>query len=92
MKKFIQEKYADMLLQICTDYVNRHTYDHSPLAQAVNRALETLDKYSYYILGMGYMLYVEDIKYLREYISVIDSPENKTALDELNTYLATLEK
>ncbi len=92
MKKFIQEKYADMLLQICTDYVNRHPYDHSPLAQAVSRALETLDKYSYYILGMGYMLYVEDIKYLREYISVIDSPENNTALDELNTYLVTLEK
>ncbi|MBR4035907.1 MAG: hypothetical protein IKJ05_04155 [Oscillospiraceae bacterium] len=92
MKKFVKEKYADMLLQICTDYVNRYPASQGRLSQAVNRALETLDKYSYYILGMGYMLYVEDIKYLREYISGIDSPENKSALEELDAYLATLEK
>ncbi len=94
MKKFVQEKYADMLLQICTDYKNKYPQTRGGLANAVDHALETLDKYSYYILGMGYMLHVEDIKYLREYISGLKT-DNKHSADELaqlNSYLAELEK
>ena len=68
MKKFIKEEYADIILRICTDYKNRYPQRESELAQAVNRALETLDKYSNYILGMGYMLHLEDMSLLTDYI------------------------
>lgn len=94
MKKFVQEKYADMLLQICTDYKNRYPDRNNRTSQAVDRALETLDKYSYYILGMGYMLHVEDVKYLNEYISGLETDDKHSAdaLAGLCTYLAELEK
>ncbi len=94
MKKFVQEKYADMLLQICADYKNRYPDRNDRTSQAVDRALETLDKYSYYILGMGYMLHVEDIKYLVEYIFSLKTDDKQAAdtLAELCAYLTELEK
>ncbi len=69
MKKFVKEKYADILLQLCSEYKNRHPLDTDSLTQAADRALETLDKYSCYILGMGYMLHVEDVPQLTECIN-----------------------
>ena len=68
MKKFIKEEYADIILRICTDYKNRYPNTNGKLPLAINRALETLDKYSNYILGMGYMLHAEDMPILKEYI------------------------
>ena len=68
MKKFVEEKYADIVLQLCSEYKNRHPLDTDSLAQATDRALETLDKYSYYILGMGYMLHLEDVPRLTQCI------------------------
>ena len=68
MKKFIKEEYADIILRICTDYKNRYPDTAGKLPMAINRALETLDKYSNYILGMGYMLHAEDMPILKDYI------------------------
>ena len=93
MKKFVQEKYADAILQLCTGYKNKYPSTDNRTSQAVSRALETLDKYSYYILGMGYMLHVEDIKYLREYVSTLDVEKiGDIPVANLNEYLQQLAK
>ena len=68
MKKFIKEKYADLILQLCAHYKNTKPKATGRTALAVNRSMETLDKYSCYILGMGYMVDTEDIPFLKEYI------------------------
>ena len=68
MKKFIKEKYADLILQICAHYKNTFPHSTDRTAKAVNSSLETLDKYSCYILGMGYMVDTDDIPLLKEYI------------------------
>ena len=94
MKKFIKEKYANIILQICTDYKNNHREENSLLSRAVDRALETLDKYSFYILGMGYMLYMEDLPVLKDYISSMkgqDTGISDSLLEETVEYLEKLE-
>ena len=94
MKKFIKEKYADILLQICCEYKNTHPTSMDRMAQAVDRSLETLDKYSNYILGMGYMVETEDIPYLKEYIRSIKGQSNvfgDDILTDTEVYLSEIE-
>lgn len=64
------------------------------MSQAVNRALETLDKYSFYILGMGYMLYVSDIPLLKEYLNGLKgqgSAFSDDIIDDVLNYLTETE-
>lgn len=94
MKRFISEKYADILLQLCADFKNRYPEEEGPLSQAVNRALETLDKYSFYILGMGYMLYESDIPLLKEYLNGLKgrgSAFSDCIIDDVLNYLTETE-
>ena len=94
MKKFVKEKYADIILQLCSEYKNRHPSDDDCMTRAADSALETLDKYSCYILGMGYMLHMEDVPCL---IKCIDSLKGQgTAftddiLEDTAEYLRQLE-
>lgn len=95
MKKFIKEKYADILLQICCEYENTHPTAGDRMAQAVERSLGTLDKYSNYILGMGYMIETEDIPYLKEYIVELEKDEklfSRQVLTDTHRYLAEKER
>ena len=95
MKKFIKEKYADILLQICSEYKNTHSTAGDRMAQAVDRSLETLDKYSNYILGMGYMVETEDIPYLKEYLLQLKKDEQMFSQDVLADtyrYLSEMER
>ena len=87
MKKFIKEKYADIILQICTDYLNRHA--GGEMSSAAGRALETLDKYSYYILGMGYMLHTEDIPQLKQCVLLAGKEDrfDSAVLNDVYSYL-----
>ena len=78
-----QAKYADIILRICTDYKNRYPNTNGKLSLAINRALETLDKYSNYILGMGYMLHAEDMPILKEYIESLIGQETAFGDDML---------
>ena len=95
MKKFIKEKYADILLQICCEYRNTHPTADDRTAQAVDRSLGTLDKYSNYILGMGYMVETEDIPYLKEYLLQLKKDEQMFSQDVLADtyrYLSEIER
>ena len=95
MKKFIKEKYADILLQICCEYRNTHPTAGDRMAQAVERSLGTLDKYSNYILGMGYMVETEDIPYLKEYIVTLEKGEklfSRDLLADTYRYLTEMER
>lgn len=93
MKKFIKEKYADLILQICTDHKNRKAADNGRITVAVDRALETLDKYSNYILGMGYMLHMEDVPYLKQCVqlAIKDGRFTLDMLDDVYRYLEYIE-
>ena len=94
MKKFIKEEYADIILNICTDYKNTNPTAGGRLTLAVNRALETLDKYSNYILGMGYMLHCEDMPILKDYIESLAGQTSAFDDDILGAtaeYLAEME-
>ncbi len=95
MKKFIEEKYADLVLQVCSHYKNSFPASTDRTAQAVQRSLGILDKYSCYILGMGYMLETEDIPYLKEYITEL-AKENQLfktdVLEKINDYLSFVER
>ena len=93
MKKFIKEKYADLILQICTDYKNRNPVSDDKITAAVDRALETLDKYSNYILGMGYMLHMEDVPYLKQCVqlAIKDGRFTLDMLDDVYRYLEYIE-
>lgn len=95
MKKFITEKYADLILQVCTHYKNTFPDSTDRTAKAVNNSLDTLDKYSYYILGMGYMVETDDIPYLKEYITtLIESREVASweKLADVCEYLSYIER
>ena len=95
MKKFIKEKYADRILQICAQYKNTFPASTDRMAQAVNRSLETLDKYSCYILGMGYMVDTEDVPFLKEYIQqLVDKKEvfSRDILMDVYDYLSLIER
>ena len=95
MKKYIKEKYADLLLQICAEYKNTNRENTGRMALAVNRSLETLDKYSCYILGMGFMVDTDDIPFLKEYItSLVDSGAVFSApvLKDVYEYLSFMER
>ena len=94
MKKFVKEKYADIILQLCCEYKNRHSADTDRYTQAADRALETLDKYSNYILGMGYMLHMEDVPYLIRCIHSLKGQGtgfSDAVLEETAEYLKQLE-
>ncbi len=95
MKKFIKEKYADRLLQLCSHYKNTHPDSCDRLTQAVERSLGTLDKYSYYILGMGYMVETEDIPYIKQYIMCLKEKSEMFSADvltDLYEYLSFVER
>ena len=95
MKKFIKEKYADLLLQICAQYVNANPNATGRTAQAVARSMETMDKYSCYILGMGYMVDTQDIPYLKEYIQLLMNDKGlleEGQLAEVYSYLSLIER
>ena len=63
-------------------------------AQAVDRSLGTLDKYSNYILGMGYMVETEDIPYLKEYICELKKSDvfPSEVLCDTYDYLSLMER
>ena len=95
MKKFITENYADLILQVCAHYKNNFPHVKDRTAQAVDNSLDTLDKYSYYILGMGYMIETDDIPYLKAYITtLIESREvaHWEKLADVREYLSYIER
>ena len=95
MKKYIKENYADLVLQICAHYKNTHPKSADRTSQAVDRSLGTLDKYSCYILGMGYMVDTEDIPFIKEYINLlIDSKDlfSGEKLADVYEYLSFIER
>ena len=94
MKKFIKEKYADLVLQLCAHYKNSNPKATGRTALAVNRSMETLDKYSCYILGMGYMVDTEDIPFLKEYILSLrgENVFGEQILTDVVEYLSVVER
>ena len=94
MKKFIKEKYADLVLQLCAHYKNSNPKATGRTALAVNRSMETLDKYSCYILGMGYMVATEDIPFLKEYILSLRGEDvfSEQMLADVVEYLSFIER
>ena len=94
MKKFIKEKYADLVLQLCAHYKNSNPKATGRTALAVNRSMETLDKYSCYILGMGYMVDTEDIPFLKEYILSLrgENVFSEQILTDVVEYLSVVER
>ena len=95
MKKFIKEKYADLILQVCTHYKNTFPHSIDRMAKAVNNSLDTLDKYSCYILGMGYMIDTDDIPYIKEYIATLiknGTEANSEKLADICEYLSYIER
>ena len=94
MKKFIKEKYADLVLQLCAHYKNSNLKATGRTALAVNRSTETLDKYSCYILGMGYMVDTEDIPFLKEYILSLrgENVFSEQMLTDVVEYLSFVER
>lgn len=72
MKKFVNKKYTDIILQLARKYKN----ENSSMAGgrvycAMDRTLETMDKYVANINGMGYMMYSDSIECMLEYITVL---------------------
>lgn len=91
-KRYIEEKYADMIMQLAAKYRNTHTADH-PLSFAMDRALETMDSYVAFINNMGFTMYEISIKAMIEYIDEIlveDVSFDKELMLEIRAYLSAL--
>ena len=93
-KRYIDEKYADVIMQLAAHYRNTHTAA-DPLAFAMDRALETMDSYVAYINNLGYTMYEISIEAMIEYTgSLLDSQTafDAETLTEIKGYLKTLVK
>ncbi len=72
MKKYVDEKYADIILQLAWKYINENpSQKGSRLYSAMGRTLETMDKYVANINRMGYMMYTDSISAMMDYICLL---------------------
>lgn len=69
MKKYVDERYADIILQLAHKYQNENPSDKGgQVYSAMDKTLETMDKYTAHINRMGYMMHRESIYTMLEYI------------------------
>ncbi len=68
-KKFIDEKYADIILVLAHKYINENP-DKKGTERffRMEKTLETMDKYWAYINRMGFMMYEKSIEAMIEYL------------------------
>ena len=72
MKKFVDKKYTDIILQLAWKYKNENpSLAGGGVYCAMDKTLETMDKYVANINGMGYMMYTESIDCMLEYITTL---------------------
>ena len=84
-KKFIERKYADTILQLAWKFKHENPdMKNTPAYSAMDRTLETMDKYVAYINNMGFMMYEISIFHMAEYIGQLTGKECGFSSDELN--------
>ncbi len=68
-KKFIDEKYADIILVLAHKFINENTDKKGTWQFArMEKTLETMDKYWAYINRMGFMMHQKSMEAMIEYI------------------------
>ncbi len=95
-KRFIEEKYADILLVLAHKFINENP-DKKDTAgfKAMEKTLETMDKYWAYINRMGFMMYEASIQAMKEYLKELAVGEceyTPRQLTELSAYLETVRR
>lgn len=94
MKKFIDDKYAAVILQLAHKYLNENPQDKSDrMYHAMSKTLETMDMYVAWINNMGFMMYQNSIEQMIVYIDSIkyNCTEFSTQqLREVENYLKSL--
>lgn len=93
-KRYIPEKYADDILQLAWKYKNENPDQKGwRMYEAMDRTLETMDKYAALINNMGYMMYKGSVLYMAEYIDCLlenESGFSKNKLSEIRDYLLSI--
>lgn len=84
MKKFVDKQYTDIILQLARKYKNENpSMAGGRVYCAMDKTLETMDKYVANINGMGYMMYTESIECMLEYIATLMNIGCEFSLREL---------
>ena len=69
MKKYVDEKYAVIILQLAHKYQNENSSCRGgAVYAAMDRTLSTMDIYTANINRMGYMMYTDSIAVMLDYI------------------------
>jgi len=94
MKKFVDERYADIILQLARKYKNENSSEEGDrVYSAMSRTLETMDKYVANINRMGYMMYTDSISAMVDYIELLlnaDCGFDSGVLQRVYNYLKSL--
>ncbi|MBR5521664.1 MAG: hypothetical protein IKU54_06680 [Oscillospiraceae bacterium] len=70
MKKHVDKEYADIILQLAWKYKNENpAMKGGRVYSAMDRTLETMDKYVANINRMGYRMYDESVVCMLEYLA-----------------------
>lgn len=84
MKKYVDECYADIILQLAWKYRNEnYSAGGGRMYNAMCRTLETMDKYAAHINRMGYMMHADSIDCMLEYIRRLLSEGCEFTAEEL---------